>query len=171
MAVTDIRIVKLARSTAICLLHVASELRGAEKSSNPHEPSLTHLIHDFRESPPCPDGPSASASVSSETEANLAPRRGRRVWSPDQRRVRIGRRDSIFRPWTKVPIATPEASEARMKIAGLLPHLFCLSIGDDNRRDKGLRHMSISEHKHMSELDSAAARRIEVFTGAGRRRT
>ena len=76
-----------------------------------------------------------------------------------------------FRPWTKVPIATPEASEARMKIAGFLPHLFCLSIGDDNRSDKGLRHMSISEHKHMSELDSAPKRRIEVFTGAGRRRT
>jgi transposase len=31
--------------------------------------------------------------------------------------------------------------------------------------------MSISEHKHMSELDVAPTRRIEVFTGAGRRRT
>ena len=33
--------------------------------------------------------------------------------------------------------------------------------------DLGLRHMSISDHKHMPE----PARRIEVFTGAGRRRS
>src|ERR1700680_593969 len=33
--------------------------------------------------------------------------------------------------------------------------------------DLGLRHMSISEHKHMPE----PVRRIEVFTGAGRRRS
>jgi transposase len=31
--------------------------------------------------------------------------------------------------------------------------------------------MSISEHKHMSEAERAPTRRIEVFTGAGRRRT
>ena len=31
--------------------------------------------------------------------------------------------------------------------------------------------MSISEHKHMSEAERSPARRIEVFTGAGRRRT
>ncbi len=31
--------------------------------------------------------------------------------------------------------------------------------------------MSISEHKHMSEPEWAPTRRIEVFTGAGRRRT
>ena len=30
--------------------------------------------------------------------------------------------------------------------------------------------MSISEHKHVSEVD-APARRVEIFTGAGRRRT
>lgn len=33
--------------------------------------------------------------------------------------------------------------------------------------DRGFRHMSISDHKHMPE----PARRVEVFTGAGRRRT
>lgn len=31
--------------------------------------------------------------------------------------------------------------------------------------------MSISERKHVSELETAPARRVEVFTGAGRRRT
>jgi len=31
--------------------------------------------------------------------------------------------------------------------------------------------MSISEHKHVSELELSPTRRIEVFTGAGRRRT
>ena len=31
--------------------------------------------------------------------------------------------------------------------------------------------MSISEHKHVSKPELATARRIEVFTGAGRRRT
>jgi transposase len=31
--------------------------------------------------------------------------------------------------------------------------------------------MSISEHKHLSEPEWAPTRRIEVFTGAGRRRT
>jgi transposase len=30
--------------------------------------------------------------------------------------------------------------------------------------------MSISEHKHVSEGEAAPARRIEIFTGAGRRR-
>jgi transposase len=31
--------------------------------------------------------------------------------------------------------------------------------------------MSISEHKHVSEGEAAPARRIEIFTGAGRRRS
>ena len=30
--------------------------------------------------------------------------------------------------------------------------------------------MSISEHRHVSEGDAAPARRVEIFTGAGRRR-
>ena len=42
--------------------------------------------------------------------------------------------------------------------------------GQGSRSDAGLRHMSISEHKHVSEVD-APARRVEIFTGAGRRRT
>jgi transposase len=36
---------------------------------------------------------------------------------------------------------------------------------------KELRHMSISESMHMSKPGPEAPRRIEVFTGAGRRRT
>lgn len=36
---------------------------------------------------------------------------------------------------------------------------------------KELRHMSISERMHMSKPGPDAPRRIEVFTGAGRRRT
>jgi UDP-glucose 4-epimerase len=36
--------------------------------------------------------------------------------------------------------------------------------------DRGLRHMSISERKHVSEGE-APARRVEIFTGAGRRRS
>ena len=31
--------------------------------------------------------------------------------------------------------------------------------------------MSILEHKHVTEIDAAPARRVEIFTGAGRRRT
>jgi transposase len=46
-------------------------------------------------------------------------------------------------------------------------HLPVWRLRDDSRGRWGLRHMSISEHKHMPE----AIRRIEVFTGAGRRRS
>ena len=31
--------------------------------------------------------------------------------------------------------------------------------------------MSILEPKHVSEIEAAPARRVEIFTGAGRRRT
>lgn len=31
--------------------------------------------------------------------------------------------------------------------------------------------MSISEHKHVPEVDAGPARRVEIFTGAGRRRS
>lgn len=31
--------------------------------------------------------------------------------------------------------------------------------------------MSITEHKHVSEVDPAGGRRLEIFTGAGRRRS
>ena len=41
----------------------------------------------------------------------------------------------------------------------------------DIRSVEGLRHMSISEHKHVSEGEAAPARRVEIFTGAGRRRS
>ena len=41
----------------------------------------------------------------------------------------------------------------------------------DIRSVGGLRHMSISEHKHVSEGEAVPARRIEIFTGAGRRRS
>jgi len=34
----------------------------------------------------------------------------------------------------------------------------------------GLRRVSITEHKHASEVDAAASRRLEIFRGAGRRR-
>src|SRR6185437_9164190 len=46
-------------------------------------------------------------------------------------------------------------------------HLPLWRLRHDSRGRWGLRHMSISEHKHMPE----PVRRIEVFTGAGRRRT
>src|SRR6266849_4221800 len=46
-------------------------------------------------------------------------------------------------------------------------HLSVWRRMDDSRSRRRLRHMSISEHKHMPE----AIRRIEVFTGAGRRRS
>src|SRR5713226_4606478 len=46
-------------------------------------------------------------------------------------------------------------------------HLYIWRRKDDSRGRWGLRHMSISEHKHMPE----PVRRIEVFTGAGRRRS
>ena len=51
-----------------------------------------------------------------------------------------------------------------------LTHLSADAAGRDIRSGAGLRHMSISEHKHVSEVD-APARRVEIFTGAGRRRT
>ena len=35
----------------------------------------------------------------------------------------------------------------------------------------GLRHVSITEHKHVSEAGPTAGRRLEIFTGAGRRRS
>ncbi len=42
-------------------------------------------------------------------------------------------------------------------------------MGGDIRSVEGLRHVSISEHKHVSE--GVLARRVEIFTGAGRRRS
>ncbi len=49
-------------------------------------------------------------------------------------------------------------------------HLSAVAAGEDIRSGAELRHMSISEHKHVSDVD-ASARRVEIFTGAGRRRT
>src|SRR3977135_4605422 len=46
-------------------------------------------------------------------------------------------------------------------------HLPVWRLMDDSRGRWRLRHMSISEHKHMPE----PVRRMEVFTGAGRRRS
>src|SRR5947207_11224013 len=46
-------------------------------------------------------------------------------------------------------------------------HLQVWLAKGDCRSCRRLRHMSISEHKHMPE----PVRRIEVFTGAGRRRS
>jgi transposase len=48
-------------------------------------------------------------------------------------------------------------------------HLSRVVASVDTRGVLELRHMSISEHKHV--LDAAPAQRIELFTGTGRRRT
>jgi hypothetical protein len=48
-------------------------------------------------------------------------------------------------------------------------YLFRDIFSGDIQSVEGLRYISISEHKHVSEGE-APARRIEIFAGAGRRR-
>jgi transposase-like protein len=76
-----------------------------------------------------------------------------------EKRVKPGRNSTAF-----------FRSVDRPLVSDVLTPPFRGILDGDIRSFEGLRHMSISEHKHVSEADAAPTRRVEIFTGAGGRR-